>query len=471
MGFITDSQTLEDLKILGKRGEDSVLGMFDRTHTRGGAALLEEMFHYPLSEVTAIHHRSSIIRHFAAAGTVFPFESELFDIADVYLAGADERTKLSKDDQTLGSRFNHLIGADTEYMNIYKGVTSVIKIMQVLRDFMDADRDFETHGLDAHGPDAHRPAGHVPAEGSAGSAGSRATRALLAETALEPLWQERPNAKLPFAKVADYDLLLRFRHRDTIRKILRYIYHLDVYLSVAKVAAERKFAFAEVMPGNRHTLVAEGIYHPFLKRPVPNTLQMMADSNVLFLTGANMAGKSTFMKALGIALFLAHMGFPVPAAKMTFPVLDGMYTTINLPDNLGMGASHFYAEVLRVKKVARELSLSKNLFIIFDELFRGTNVKDAYEATVAITAAFAQKQGSMFVISTHIMEAGEVLKERCGNIGFQYLPTHMNGNTPVYTYTLETGITDDRHGMVIINNEGILDILERGRPKHKKIET
>ena len=71
----------------------------------------------------------------------------------------------------------------------------------------------------------------------------------------------------------------------------------------------------------------------------------------------------------------------------------------------------------------------------------------------------------MFVISTHIMEAGEILRQQFGNISFQYLPTHMNGNDPVYTYTLEAGITDDRHGMVIVRNEGIIDILKNGKKK------
>jgi len=175
-----------------------------------------------------------------------------------------------------------------------------------------------------------------------------------------------------------------------------------------------------------------------------------------------MAGKSTFMKSLGIAVYLAHMGFPVAASSMEFAVLDGLFTTINLADNLGLGASHFYAEVLRVKKVAEELNRGRNLLVIFDELFRGTNVKDAYEATIAITGAFASKRNSIFVISTHIIEAGEVLREQCDNIGFVFLPTRMDGHRPVYTYQLERGITDDRHGMVIIRNEGILDILEKG---------
>ena len=144
--------------------------------------------------------------------------------------------------------------------------------------------------------------------------------------------------------------------------------------------------------------------------------------------------------------------------------MDGIYTTINLPDNLGIGASHFYAEVLRVKKVAAALSSGKALFIIFDELFRGTNVKDAHEATVAITLAYAAKKTSMFIISSHIVEAGDQLKQ-APSIDFRFLPTRMNGHTPEYTYTLESGITEDRHGMIIIRNEGILDILKNGRKR------
>ncbi|ULT41595.1 hypothetical protein KRR40_44525 [Niabella defluvii] len=98
-----------------------------------------------------------------------------------------------------------------------------------------------------------------------------------------------------------------------------------------------------------------GLYHPSLKNPVGNDVSMDASQNLIFLTGANMAGKSTFLRSLSTALYIAHMGFPVAAKAMEFSVLDGIYTTINLPDNLGIGASHFYVEVLRVKKMAQEL--------------------------------------------------------------------------------------------------------------------
>jgi len=83
--------------------------------------------------------------------------------------------------------------------------------------------------------------------------------------------------------------------------MLQSIYRLDVYISVAKVAADRRFIFAEALPKSRHFFRLEGVFHPQVKNAVPNTLEITPDSNLIFLTGANMAGKSTFMKSLGIA--------------------------------------------------------------------------------------------------------------------------------------------------------------------------
>src|SRR5690606_258638 len=108
----------------------------------------------------------------------------------------------------------------------------------------------------------------------------------------------------------------------------------------------------------------KAVYHPELPKPVPNDISMNGNDTVIFLTGANMAGKSTLLRSLATAIYLAHMGFPVAAEEMELSVMDGIYTTINLPDNLGIGASHFYAEVLRVKKVAAELQKGKSIFVI-----------------------------------------------------------------------------------------------------------
>jgi DNA mismatch repair protein MutS len=433
MSLMTDKQTLNDLNIFGKGGGDTVYAIFNRTFTRGGSELLEEMFRSPLSDEDRINARSAVIRSFSEQEVRFPYESEWFDAAEQYLENTDERTRLTETDNTLGRKFNHLIAADTEYKAIEKSVVSLISILQATKAFAATIRQLA------------------------------AVDELLGIEELQPLFQENTKQKFSFAKMAEYDKVLRFRQRENIRKLLGHIYLADVYLSVARTARERKFAFPLALHRTAQTVILEDFYHPSLTKPVVNSLSITPESNIIFLTGANMAGKSTFMKALGITMYLAQMGFPVPASKMEFSVRDGIYTTINLPDNLSIGASHFYAEVLRIKTIARELSRDKYLFVIFDELFRGTNVKDAYEATIAITSAIARRQNCMFIVSTHIIEAGDVLKEKCDNINFVYLPTLMDGNKPVYTHKLAAGITSDRHGMVIIKNEGILDILTRRR--------
>lgn len=129
-----------------------------------------------------------------------------------------------------------------------------------------------------------------------------------------------------------------------------------------------------------------------------------------------------------------------------------------MADNIHLGYSHFYAEVVRVKQAAEAAASGKRLVLMFDELFKGTNVKDAYDGTLAITAAFSEYRNCLFIVSTHIIEVGEALKSR-NNIHFVYMPTVMDGPRPRYTYRLQEGITEDRQGMMIIRNEGILELI------------
>lgn len=436
----TDEQTIKDLHIFGKRDSSGVFELYNRVHTRGGEDLLKELFRAPLSDRDLINARSNVIQHFAAHRIPFPFHATLFDIAEKYMLSADEIKKQGSDKASISEK------------EIANGVAAMIEMMQLSRAFIDspAVKSIEYYRTERE-----------------------SIALILADAAFEPVQRENLKAKISYSAVAAYDVLFRVREHEKVARLMSHIYYLDVLLSIASIATDRNFVFPKALEKGSATLVLEGVYHPELKSPVANNLALNNNRNFIFLTGANMAGKSTFLRSVSVAMYLAHMGFPVAATKMEFSVMDGIYTTINLPDNLGIGASHFYAEVLRVKQVATELSKNKSLFVIFDELFRGTNVKDAHEASVAVSLSFSKKKNSMFIISSHIIEAGEQLKQ-LGNIGFLFLPTKMNGHMPEYTYRLEHGITDDRHGMIIIRNEGILDILEKGKKKadpSKKIPT
>lgn len=439
MAFLTDKQTLDDLNIFGRRGKGAIFDIFNRTNTRGGARAMEEMFRYPPGDAAKINRRSAVIKHFSREKTPFPFRNELFDMLDQYLENTDARTQLNAEDNTLQRRLKGYVGSDVEFDTIHKGVAAAIEMLRELKAFIDIN--------DERGGYAEE---------------LREMAGLIDGPEFAPILALNPKKKLSYDDVSGYDRLLRFRLRDRLLLILSRIYTMDAYISAAHVAADRGFAFAAASDRQENKLAIDGMYHPEVKNAVANSLTVDPASNVIFLTGANMAGKSTFMKTLGVTIYLAHLGFPVPCSRMEFAVLDGMFTTINLPDNIGMGYSHFYAEVLRVKKVAQEAGSDKKLLIIFDELFRGTNVKDAYDATVAVTEAFSQNPHCIFIISTHIIEAGDALKKLCSNVNYIYLPTVMRGSVPEYTYTLRQGITDDRHGMMIINNERIVEMLDQG---------
>ena len=372
--------------------------------------------------------------------SAFPFQNKIFDIIEEYLKNVDPRTKLNDYDYDFKRKCNISLGTDTEFNEIHKGVINTLELLINLNKFID-----------------NLNLGKLPKKSQVSV---NEVKDIMNLPEINSLLKLSIPKSLSYQNTSKYDKIFRFKVRDNLLKLLYFIYNIDVYITVAKVAITRNFSFAQIVEGQHNVIEMNQVYHPLLEKPIANDILVGEENNMIFLTGANMAEKSTFMKTFGIALYLAHMGFPIPAKSMRFSLQTGMYTTINLPDNLNMGYSHFYAEVNRVKTVAENVNKSDGLIIIFDELFRGTNVKDAYEGTVAIADAFAKNRKCVFIISTHIIEAGHDLQKLKNNIKFLYLPTVMNGKIPEYTYKITEGITNDRHGMVIINNEKILDILK-----------
>src|SRR5882762_9504379 len=282
MFLATDEQTITDLGIFGKRNSGGIYDLYNRTHTRGGETILKEMFLAPLSDKTAITRRSSIIGHFAGLNIAFPFSAALFDMTEKYIRETDERAKNTRQQSLLSEK------------EIQQGVLSVMALIQQSRNFI------ETSGVKSITAYAEE---------------REVIAVLVGDPAFEPVLREKAKDKLSFTVVAAYDNLFRGRERAKIEQLLRHIYYLDVYLSVAKLAVERRFVFPKALDKGQCVLKLEGVYHPELKDPVGNALMMDPGQHVIFLTGANMAGKSTFLRSVSTAVYLAHMGFPVPATS------------------------------------------------------------------------------------------------------------------------------------------------------------
>lgn len=245
--------------------------------------------------------------------------------------------------------------------------------------------------------------------------------------------------------------------------MLDIIYEIDAYRSISAGAAQNGFAMP-VFTREQGYFQVRGIFHPFLENPVANDFEFSRDKNICFLTGPNMAGKSTFLKSISIALYLAHLGFPVPAKQMKTSLYNGLLTTINLSDNTVKGYSHFYNEVLRIRHVAEHIGQNSNIFVVFDELFRGTNVKDAYEASLSVIKAFSKLNKGTFAISTHIIEIADKLHGD-NSVFFKHFEANMINETPQYNYKIKDGVTDERIGMYILKKEKIIEMIEKAIEK------
>ena len=441
MNFQIDRQTLEDLNLLGKYKSNSIFSLFNLTVTKGGEMALERMFLEPLTDAGEINERRRMFEFFQREEFQFPVEKEELDKAEQYLTNGEARSFAASMMNSFKRKAMKLIANDQELETLQLGMNASISLFIKLESFfrkfdsMEVTCPYRTIALKA--------------------------LELLHDKGLEWIYSAGSMSECGTAAFARYDYRLRYAYASQINEVLGLLYELDLYIAVAKVGRERGFSFAEAVIQDETIINMSGLYHPTVPNAVSNDVLIDHRSNLIFLTGANMAGKSTLMKAFGVTLYLAHMGFPLPVSSMLFTPIDGIYTSINVPDNLNMGYSHFYAEVKRVKDVALAVSSGKRLAVIFDELFKGTNVKDAYDATVAVTEAFSKHRRCIYIVSTHIMEAGVTLRETCDNMKFVYLPTLLHGSTPVYTYRLSEGISDDRHGMMIINNERIIETIRK----------
>jgi len=435
--FKIDKQTLDELNLLGKFRGGTVYNLFNRVYTRGGEQLLDEMFNHPLTDVNAINERSAIFRYFQEQEFAFGFDRQLVVSMREYM----DTTSYSNKTLVYGAMFVQKILSsltrDDRYKKNIQGLQAVIQILNMVNGLLEILNDLRGSFKDR----------------------VQEIRNILADPNLAKLQQTDIYQALPLSMLAHYEYLLKGKLQSDMESLLHFVYEVDVYQSVAQTARDRGFQYAHALPAADNLLQCQNLKHPCINGAVGNDLHLRESSNVLFLTGANMAGKSTWMKSLGIGLYLAHMGFPVAADSFEFSVRDGLYTSINVADNIGLGYSHFYAEVMRVKEAAVAAASGARLMLIFDELFKGTNVKDAYDGTLAVTSEFAEYEACLFVVSTHIIEVGEEL-QAVSNIQFGYMPTVLENNRPRYTYRLQEGITEDRQGMMIIRNERILELME-----------
>jgi DNA mismatch repair protein MutS len=259
------------------------------------------------------------------------------------------------------------------------------------------------------------------------------------------------------AAMRAFDQLARGRAKPLLIDLLRVIGQIEALWSLG--AATREHGWSYPQPSFRLRVV--GLVHPFLgPSAVPNDLHLDDRVRVCFVTGPNMAGKSTFLKAVAVAVLLAHAGCGVPATSMEFPVVGTLFSSVHITDNLNAGESFYLAEVRRIAALAIGLSNQGSAVAVVDEPFRGTNVHDAAEATLAVITRLATHPRALVFIASHI---GEVVPAILNDprIAFFHFAADVTGDQPLFSYRVRDGVSTQRLGMTLLRQEGVLDLLER----------
>ncbi len=252
---------------------------------------------------------------------------------------------------------------------------------------------------------------------------------------------------------------LRYRYKQNILHLIGLYCQLDAWYGMAMAVKQYGLVFPQFIQSNKPVMQVRGLFHLLLPHPVAYDVALDANANFIFLTGANMAGKSTFIKSVGSAVFLAHTGMGVPATHMELSLFDGLLTNINVVDNISKGESYFYNEVQRIKATVTKVNDGKKWLILIDELFKGTNIQDAMKCSSTVIEGLLKVSNSLFVLSTHLYEIGEDLKQY-PNISFKYFETAVAGDSLQFSYQLKDGISNDRLGYLILKKEGVVDLLQ-----------
>jgi len=202
-------------------------------------------------------------------------------------------------------------------------------------------------------------------------------------------------------------------------------------------------------------LKAEDCGHPLILEDsrINNPIGLEGWKQFIIVTGANMAGKSTYLRTVAVNFILAMTGAPVCASKFVFSPAE-IFTSIRTRDNLLQNESYFFAELKRLKAIIDELERGKQLFIILDEILKGTNSKDKQMGSLALLKQLILYNATG-LIATHDLSLGSLIEEFPENIRNKRFEVEIENDNLVFDYTLKDGISRNLNATFLMKKMGI----------------
>jgi DNA mismatch repair ATPase MutS len=434
-----DNITYEDLSLFNKEEEFSIFHKLDFTRTRGGKDVLLEYFNNPFSKpepILATQQTLGLILSKIAEWPTVISNGTIMVMERFYETQVDEIPH----GQNLPAALSYKIFHGPDY--------SIVRYS--MGHFADFVRGMGQLITLLEGPGC--PPMLTEQLGRA--------RRLLDEDVLHQLAKTSSATKLNPVQVVYFGHYIRHRFKTAVVSLIDIHNRLDAWFSMATAMQRYQLSFPTFLEQEDPYLEAERLYHLLLPKPIAYDIRLDRNTNFVFLTGANMAGKSTFIRSVGVVVFLAHLGMGVPAKSMQLTIFDGILSNINVVDNISKGESFFFNEVQRIRNTLEKIGSQKKWLVLIDELFKGTNVQDAMKCSTTVIKGLIRIRKSLFILSTHLYEIGEELKEY-PNILFNYFETSVKDDQLEFSYQLKPGISNDRIGYLILKREKVVEMLER----------
>ena len=426
-----DGTTLSDLEIFGTAdGSGGLFQLIDRTATSRGRAALRRRLEAPSEDCETIRRTQDAVRFLRLHPRIFPLtDPALESVASYVRSNIVLRTSwplAARVEQAwMALRYRDLLGElDVGAQNT---VTLFTYVAQVSRSI---------------------------------ATGGAPPLLLEAAQRLQETAEMVLRARAEATSLLGIDRLLRGRCRERIEQALDLLGEIDALSAMADATESLGWTMPELVEADTFSLDAEGVFHPFLSHAVPNPARLSGGQPMVFLTGPNMAGKTTYLRAVALVVLLGQVGMGVPATRARFTPVQALFTSLNPVDNLRAGLSYFLAEVMRVKAAAHLLAAGSRALILFDEVFKGTNVRDALDASAEVILGFAKARRSGLMFSSHLAELAGVLRSNPA-IRFHYFDGDLVQDTPRYTYQLHDGVSDKRLGLVLLRQAGVPELIEQ----------
>lgn len=432
-----DKETYNDLNIFTTETDGaSLFTQLNYTTTNGGKDCLAQLLHNPLSSLTQIQAQQALLQHIQlhlakwpcniTNGTILMLQTFYSSTIDAIPANASSiaAAQYVAINNTSYALVRYSI---THFEQFYKGLNELYNML-----------------ITAAPP-------------TLVSALQPIVQALQQQVTLQQLVNN--TSKLSPKQVLQYANYFKNKGKQLTLQLIAQYHLLDAWYALAKATETYKLSYPTFSNSTQPQLQTKQLYHLLLSKPVAYDIALHQNQNFLFLTGANMAGKSTFIKAVGIAIYMAHLGMAVPAASMQLCMFDGLLSNIQMNDNITKGESYFYNEVQRIKTTVQKINNGQNWFVLIDELFKGTNVQDAMKCSLAVIQGLLKIKQSLFILSTHLYEIGTEINQY-PNILCKYFETQVVNHKLQFSYQLLDGISNDRIGYIILQREGVVDMLE-----------